>query len=146
MKCVRFFRKDNKTISHNIRETFSAFGASVTIVNQKNERRFDAITQENTGDHQLNPVTLAASFVSRIRKIPGTSDDSLICCYHSNYKLLNIAQAMILDYLRKTAFGIGENKLGFKPDEIGNKSMRSGACMAWFFAYHPVEHVKMMGR
>ena len=53
---------------------------------------------------------------------------------------------MMLDYLHKTDFSIGEEKLGFKPTEIGNKSTRPGACVACIFSHHPVKHIKMMGR
>ena len=53
---------------------------------------------------------------------------------------------MMLDCLRTTAFCIGEEKLGFKPVEIGSKSIRSGACMALFLACNSVEHAKIIGQ
>ena len=143
---VRFFTKDNVTIPHSSREIFRAYGVSITFVIQKNEHLWDIVSQEYTTDRQLNPVLLSASIVWRIRGIPGTDNETPICCYHENYTIKHVHQSQVLDYLRGTAAAIGKARLGFDPSEIGNKSIRSGACMAWFLANHPVEHIKMMGR
>ena len=97
---------------------------------QKNEHLWDIISQEHTTDCQLNPVILAASLVWCLRTIPGTYDETPICCYHDNYEVKHVHQSQVLDYLRGTATSIGEARLGFKPTNIGNKLIRSGAWMA----------------
>ena len=81
-----------------------------------------------------------------MRNYSEATDNAKLYCYHKNYKLADVDQSMILDYLRSTDFSIGEDKLVFSLSELGNKSTRSGACMAWFLAHHPVECVKMMVR
>ena len=121
---IRFFRKNNTTIPHHSNDIFSAYGVTITFVVQKNLHLFDSVTQENSGDRQLNPVALAASLVWRIRAIPGSNDDTPICTYlDSTGKTSKISQTQVLNYLRATAFSIGVDKLGFSPMDIGNKSI-----------------------
>ena len=81
-----------------------------------------------------------------MRNTPGASDAYTLFCYHPDHKLLNSAQCTMLDHLHNAAFCIGEEKLGFKPVEIGSKSIRSGACVDWFIDHHLVKHANIMGR
>ena len=81
---------NNTPISKSFRESFSAHGAQVTFAQQKNEWKFDIMSQENTSDKQLNPITVAASLVWRNLKTPGANDDTTICyCHDENFKLRN---------------------------------------------------------
>ena len=116
-----FCEKNNATTPHSSRETFSGHAITVSFVNQKNERLFDSIVQENTGDYQLILVKLAASLVWRVRNYPGINDDKKVCCYHKNHKLVYADQYMILNYLRSEVLKILEDKLGISTSEIGNK-------------------------
>ena len=119
---------------------------SVTFVQQNNAHTFDIVFQENTGDKKLNPVTVSASLVWRIRKTPGANYDTTIFCYdEDNHKLRNTNQCQVLDYLRGTASALGEERLGLSTLEIGNKSVQSVSCMAWFLSNHPIKHMKMIG-
>ena len=57
-------------------------------------------------------VALAASLVWHILNAPGMNDDTPICCYHQNHKLMNMSQAQVLDCPRGTVVAIGEATLG----------------------------------
>ena len=48
--------------------------------------------------------------------------------------------------LRMAAKAIGEEKLGFKIDDIGTHSIRSGAAMQMFLGESPVYVIMMIGR
>ena len=52
---------NDTAISQSSRDAFSTYGTQVTFVQQENEHPFDIMSQENTSDKQLNPVTVAAS-------------------------------------------------------------------------------------
>ena len=51
-----------------------------------------------------------------------------------------------LEYLRRIAEVLGEDKLGFKPHQIGTHSLRSGAAMAMFLDNTPVFLIILVGR
>ena len=77
----------------------------------------------------MNPVKLATSLVWRVRNYSETNDNTKLCCYHKNYKLVHVDHSMILDYLRSTAFVIGEDNLGFLPPTLAtNQWVRVLAC------------------
>ena len=146
LRCLVFLRKNDAATQRSSREMFSEHAIAIAFVSPKNERLLDSIAQESTEDHQLSPVKLAVSLVWRARNYPETNDNAKLCYYNKNCKLARVDQSTILDCLRSTAFSIGEDELCFSPSEIGSKSTRSGACVAWFLAHHPVECTKMMGR
>ena len=131
IKGIRFLRRDNSTIDHSDQDVFNAFAVSVTFENQKNGVKMDRSTQEATGCSILCPVRMAAAIVSRIRLLPNTTPLTPINTFFSGSSIELIHQSMVLSYIQSTAQSIGSDKLGFTPDELGTKSLRSGAAMAW---------------
>ena len=128
------------------REMFVAHAVGLTFVDQKNRNKCDTTTMERGRDPLMDPVVQAANIVWNLRNSHGTSDATQTHHYFSNNKLQTVKQGEVLDFLRATAYSIGEAQLGFHPSEIGNKSMRSGAAMAWFLSGHRPEHIMMKGR
>ena len=52
----------------------------------------------------------------------------------------------MIDALRKAVNEIGEDSLGFKKEEIGTHSIRSGGAMAMYLAQIQVFTIKLIGR
>ena len=130
---ISLFNKNNTALSQPSRKMFSAYDMSLAFAQQKNEPTFDIVSQENTGDKKLNPVAVAASLVWRIGKTSGTNDDTKIF-YHHDEKLQvtkceSVPGKMFLAWY---LFNFRQGKSWFSPLEIGNKSVRSGTCIAWF--------------
>jgi hypothetical protein len=48
--------------------------------------------------------------------------------------------------IRAAATVLGEAKLGFKPEDVGTYSLRSGAAMAMYLAHVPVYTIMIVGR
>ena len=94
----------------------------------------------------MNPVHALATTVQRILSYPGTSSETSICTYMHEGKLLEFTQHDLLTSFRDCAGSIGEDKLGFTPDEIGTHSTRSAAAMAMFMDDTPVFMIMLMGR
>ena len=63
-----------------------------------------------------------------------------------NKKLLKFTQDDLLSSFRSNAASIGEEKMGFKPKDIGTHSNRCAAAMAMFMDDTPVYMIILMGR
>jgi len=63
-----------------------------------------------------------------------------------NNRLWHIPSSMILDVIRRTVKDIGEEKLGFGPDDVGTHSNRSGGAMSMFLSGTPVYTIMLVGR
>ena len=61
-------------------------------------------------------------------------------------KLLKFTQDDVLSSFRSNAVSIGEDKLGFKPKDIGTHSNRCAAAMEMFMDDTPVYMIMIMGR
>ena len=94
----------------------------------------------------MNPVRSLASTVQHILSYPGTSINSSICTHMIDGKLLEFTQDDLLSFFRSNAASIGEDKLGFKPEDIGNNLKRCATAMAMFMDNTPVYMIMLMGR
>jgi hypothetical protein len=143
---IRFFK--NKTLlQHNDPAIASSDIISITFMSQKNKEKHQTISMHRSGHPFLCPVHAWASIVSRIRSHPGANDASSVNTYitHSG-RLLHISSTHIRNKLRAAAAAIGEATLGFKVDEIGCHSLRSGSAMAMYLADVPVTTIQQIGR
>ena len=59
---------------------------------------------------------------------------------------LEFSQDDLLSSFRSNTASIGEDKLGFKPKDIGTHSNRCAAAMAMFMDDTPVYMIMLMGR
>ena len=99
-----------------------------------------------SGDPELCPVRAWAAIVRRVLSYPGTDYDSTVNTIYINNKLKTITSSTARTKLRSAARTIGETKLGFKPDDIGTHSIRSGAAMAMYLDKVPTFSIMMIGR
>ena len=147
--CVVFRGADKRTLSRESPYVSElAQYVTITFVDQKNGVKMDSRTQMRTGDPVLCPVIRWASAVRRIvTTIPDFNDDTPVCSVRLNDKVQLVTNSFVKTLLRTACsiFG-GYNEFGFHPNEIGNKSIRSGAAMALFLMDHSPAKIMIMGR
>ena len=101
------------------------------------------------GDPDLCPVVHLARAVKRVRKfVPDANKKTPLCTVSIKGRKSNfITQEFTLRLLKDTCeeWG-GAEKFGFSKDEIGNKSIRSGAAMALFLRNHSSDKIMILGR
>eukprot|EP00978_Attheya_sp_CCMP212_P007824 scaffold18170_cov45-Attheya_sp.AAC.2 len=148
LECVTF-RRCHTRLSHSNNLLAFADTVTITFIDQKNGNRFKEITQHKTGDPLFCPVCIWAKIVQRVRGYyPGTNDKTPVCTYLEGGKLKALTSRVmnILFKATVTSTSIGEDKLGFGPDDIGTHYIRSGAAMAMYLDGVPVFTIMLMGR
>ena len=63
-----------------------------------------------------------------------------------NQKIEHVTLAEMLSALRDAICAIVEDKLGFKAEQVGNHSQRSGAAMTMYLGECPVYSIMMTGQ
>ena len=84
--------------------------------------------------------------MKRIRKYPGSTGDTPVLAVWKNHKIEHVTSAEMVAALRDAVRAIGEDKLGFKAEQIGTHYQRSGAAMAMYLGECPVHTIMMIGR
>jgi hypothetical protein len=106
----------------------------------------DTVTLMASQDTHLCPVRAAAAIVRRIRKYPGSSQDSSISTVIVNGNLKQVTSTHMIYALRDAVGAIGEVNLGIKKEDIGTHSIRSGAAMTMYLGECPVFMIMLIGR
>jgi hypothetical protein len=120
---------------------------SITFRSQKNEEKNQTISMHRSKDSSICPVIVWGSLVRRIRSYKQASDLSPVNCYMSpNGSIVHITSTQIRTKIRAAAASLGEKVLGFKIEEIGCHSLRSGSAMAMYLAGIPVTTIQLIGR
>lgn len=130
--------------SRNLLHT--ADSVSITFETQKNERKFDTITQWRTSDTTLCPVKQWASLVARIAAYPGANEATPVSAVWRYNQLSHITADEVTNTLRDAVKAHGEDDLRIYQNEIGTHSIRSGAAMAMYLGGVPVFAIMMIGR
>ena len=105
----------------------------------------DTITQMASGDGTLCPVQTAAAIVKRVKKYPESSQQTPISTVLNHGIIKHITSHPVIDALQGTVGAIGEAKLGFKKEDVGTHSIRSGAAMAMYLGECPVFMIMLIG-
>ena len=92
------------------------------------------------------PVRAWASIARRVLSYPGTDEKSYVNTIFTDDKISTISSSTVRTKLRSAADRIGEERLGFKGEDIGTHSIRSGAAMAMYLAEVPTFSIMMIGR
>ena len=119
---------------------------TVTFEFQKSDERHESVTMFRSGDPTLCPVRAYAAIVKRILSYPNTDYDTTINTIYVKGALQTITSTTARNKLRSAARNIGPVKLGFKPEDIGTHSVRSGAAMAMYLDAVPTFSIMMIGR
>ena len=121
---------------------------SITFELQKNDLKYDTTTHYRSGDRKLCPVTRWANVVYRIRRYPDSSDATPVSMFWdpNTRTYSHITSKEVLKAVRTAAKLIGADKLGFKPEDIGTHSLRSGAAMSMCLRGTPPYTIMLLGR
>jgi hypothetical protein len=120
---------------------------SLTFEYQKNDERDITVTMHRTGDPVLCPVLAWEAVVTRILGYPGTTQETPVNTYRdANGKLRLLTSKQVLVFIRAAVETIGEDVLGYKADEVGTHSLRSGSAMAMYLVGVPVYTIMLIGR
>jgi hypothetical protein len=143
---IRFF-KDSEIISHNDIGLLEADIVSITFKSQKNGEKNKTISMHRSNDSSTCPVLVWTSIVRRIRSYNQSSDSTPVNCYLSRQGRIGyVTSTQIRTKIRAAAASIGEASLGFKIEEIGCHSLRSGSAMAMYLAGVTVTTIQLIGR
>ena len=144
----RFFWKKT-LIPHNDPRLPLADFVSIEFEFQKNAERNETVGMHRTKANELCPVLGSIKLLNRIRSLPGTDkvDDRKVNLFlNSNGDRKEISSHMIRSKLRSAVTAIGEQSLGFKAEDIGCHSIRSGAAMAMCLAKISSYTIMIVGR
>ncbi len=144
MRNVRFFQ-GTEQLGHDHRELEFADCIALTFKRQKKEEKIDMVTLMASQDAHLCPVRGAAAIVRRIRKYPGSSQDSPISTVTVNGHLEQVTSTHMINVLRDAVGAIGEVKLGIKKEDVGMHLIRLGAAMAMYLGECPVFMIMLIG-
>ena len=91
------------------------------------------------------PVRAWVAIVYQILGYPGTNADTTVNTIFLARKLKTINSSTVRKKLRSAAMKVGEDRLGFHPDDIGTHSIRSGAAMAVYLDRVPTFTIMLIG-
>ena len=92
------------------------------------------------------PIRQWAALVKLIRKYPGSTCDTPVSEVWKNHKIKHVTSKEMVSALRDAVCAIGEDKLGFRTEQVGTHSQISGAAMAMYLGDCPVYTIMMIGR
>ena len=124
----------------------TATAISITFEFQKTDVRHETVHQHATFLDVLCPVLRWARIVQRILGYPGCDEDSLVSTVVTNDRRKLITGSFVATQLKAAVSRIGEDVLGFSPDDVGTHSLRSGGAMAMYLAGVPVFTIMLIGR
>lgn len=147
LRNLRFFYRQTE-LHHSDPRLAQADCVTITFEFQKNDERNDSVTMHRTSDNYLCPVLAWASVVARILSYPNTGPDSSVNMMYdsSTSRFTHLTSDDVRMRIRAAATVLGEAKLGFKPEDVGTHSLRSGAAMAMYLAHVPVYTIMIVGR
>lgn len=122
---------------------------TVCFVDQKNGKKNEKRTQRKTGRKWLCPVRAWGRACQRANtKHDKKRPEQPVCIFTSkNGRQTQITDSQVIQSLRTSCkVNGGRERYGFGPEEIGSRSIRSGAAMSLFIANHSTERIKILGR
>jgi hypothetical protein len=137
-----------REIAHNHPGLGTAAYVTPTFEDQKNSEKNDKRTQRRTPHIDLCPVKRAASLVHRIhRLVPGYDLTTTVNTIQMDGRAVRLTQDYLRDQLQATCTaGGGKAVFGFDSNEIGTRSLRSGAAMSLFLMNHSSDKIMILGR
>jgi hypothetical protein len=147
--CDIVFRMGHRVIPHSSMEIFHAEDVSIDFGDQKSDIKDETVSQDsNNNNDGLNPVTLWAFTIQRLRSYPGFREDWEVYKFydHDSGKLSNITSKEILIDIRAAVDAIGPDILGFTSDDVGTHSVRSSLAMMMYLAKEAIYTIMLVGR
>jgi hypothetical protein len=140
------FRRGRHIIPHTSPDIHLAEQVSVVFRDQKNRHKMATRSAWRTVDPTASPVEAWAKIVTRVRKTPGCSDDTMVYMYTSATGATSkVDSNAMIKHLRRAATALGFAILGYAPHEIGTHLIRSGAAMALVLSHHQAWRIMLAG-
>jgi hypothetical protein len=145
---VIFRNVSNQVIQHHDPDLSQAHYVTLTFQNQKNGCKDDKRTHTRSGDDVLCPVIQLASLVQRIHRLfPNAEPTTTINTTLAGDRTVLLPSTLLLKHLRSSCSLLGGfETFGFRPLDLGTRSIRSGAAMGLFLMNHSVTKIMLMGR
>jgi hypothetical protein len=124
LRNLRFF-KENKVLPLSDPQLASATAIAITFEFQKTDVRSETFHQHSTGLLILCPIRQWSSVVQRILGYLGCDSDGPVSTVISHDQRKLVTGAFMALQLCAAAACLGEDVLGFSPDDIGTHSLRS---------------------
>ena len=147
---ISFFDRQRKEISHNHPHLLIiAIHVRILFEDQKNREKCETRTHRRSGDPVLCPVLRLGRAVQRVLKFTKKpNSETKLCAVNvpgRRSKVINQENTLLFMRMICEAYG-GRRKFGYHPNEIGNRSVRSGAAMALFLKDHSPDKIMLLGR
>ena len=136
----------NKSIPHNSPNLHLATSISIDFGDQKSEIKDETVSQDANNESGLNPVTLFAKTIRRLRSYPNYSDEWPIHTFYDGTNFTKITSKEILHDIRCSVDCIGPDILGFTSKDVGTHSVRASLAMMMFLAKEPIYTIMLIGR
>ena len=129
----------------------SIFYAETVILKfgpQKSGTYNDEIPLDNNNDVELNPITLWANIITRLRSYPKYNAKwPVYTCYDKLSRRFEAIKSREIELDIKAAVAaIGKDTLGFGPEEVGTHSVRSSLAMQLYLQQVPPYTIMLIGR
>ena len=141
---IRFFT-GNRVIKRNQLQQHYPEMVTVNFYRQKNGVKEAKITMHQAAG-ALCPVRAFRSIIIRILAYQGENEYSTINTVKYGTKNVKVSSKVLLQHIRNTVSLIGEEKLGFKPNDVGIHSIRSSFAMFLILNGIQPEIVQLQGR
>ena len=148
---VTFFDNQCKEIDHNHPYLLQvAVHVRILFEDQKNREMCETRTHRKLGDLVLCPVLRLGRAVQRVLKFTRNPNaDTPLCAVDippgRRSKVINQENTRVFMKVICVAFG-GRSRFGFSPNEIGNRSVRTGVAMSLFLTEHSPDKIILLGR
>ena len=139
------FFKENRRIDANSPNLAKADFLAITFVSQKNGEKNQSIIQHRS-NRSLCPVKAWGSLVILIRSYNGTADSTTINYYENDGRPSYITSEDMIKQIRSACQTLGEEKLGFTPEQAGTHSIRSSFAMQLHLAGVKDHIIMLQGR
>ena len=149
---ISFFDVDLKQLPKNASSLLSAEFVTITFTNQKNNHKGETRTQKRTGDPVLCPVLCWSNIILTILSDPKMNEETTVNTFPvfdetlKKFTYLYLSQKSTNKTLRDTGKMKPVRHFGYRAEDIGSHSIRSGAAMALFLADESVHKIMILGR
>ena len=141
----QFFSK-NKRMNIHSEDISKADYLAITFESQKNGEKFQTIIQHRS-KRTLCPVKAWSTLIKLILSYENTDESSTINYFSSEEgEPKHIKASDMILHLRSTCMSIGEDRLGFQPQNVGTHSIRTSFAMQLFLAGVKDFTIMLMGR
>ena len=147
---VKYFDNQRNEINHNHPYLLQIeIHVRLLFEDQKNREKCETRTHRRSGDAILCPVLRIGRAFQRVLKFSKNPNaDTPLCAVNilrRRSKVINQENTLVFMRVILDTFG-GRSRFGFYPNEIGNRSVRSGAAMALFLTDHSQNKIMLLGR